>query len=199
MILIQTLWRCARTLITTTTLSLLFHYSLSLLLCSTLQGRRKQGAGGGKLPLPLQLLSDMLTLFQSGSRLCPPVIALISTYPGFSDLLTALQCTVVKLTSLVIIVACWQETILLMMSTTPASLYALVINALLFIGFYTKMRCPQIALTFSGDSSFEVQLLFIKTSQGCSECDLVCQFVICRFILYPERLYNIYISWFRIF
>ena len=33
MILIQTLWRCARTLITTTTLSLLFHYSLSLL-CS---------------------------------------------------------------------------------------------------------------------------------------------------------------------
>ena len=78
MILIQTLWRCARTLITTTTLSLLFHYSLSLLLCSTLQGRRKQGAGGGKLPL--QLLSDMLTLFQSGSRLCPPVIALISTY-----------------------------------------------------------------------------------------------------------------------
>ena len=81
-----------------------------------------------------------------------------------------------------------------MMSTTPASLYALVINALLFIGFYTKMRCPQIALTFSGDSSFEVQLLFIKTSQGCSECDLVCQFVICRFILYPERLYNIYIQ-----
>ena len=77
-----------------------------------------------------------------------------------------------------------------MMSTTPASLYALVINALLFIGFYTKMRCPQIALTFSGDSSFEVQLLFIKTSQECSECDLVCQFVICRFFLYPERLYN---------
>ena len=75
MILIQTLWRCARTLITTTTLSLLFHYSLSLLLCSTLQGRRKQGAGGGKLPLPLQLLSNMLTLFQSGGRLCPPVIA----------------------------------------------------------------------------------------------------------------------------
>ena len=116
------------------------------------------------------------------NKYLPPPLA---PYPGFSDLLTALQCTVVKLTSLVIIVACWQETILLMMSTTPASLYALVINALLFIGFYTKMRCPQIALTFSGDSSFKVQLLFIKTSQGCSECDLVCQFVICRFILYP--------------
>ena len=97
---------------------------------------------------------------------------------------------VVKLTSLVIIVACWQETILLMMSTTPASLYALVINALLFIGFYTKMRCPQIALTFSGDSSFEVQLLFIKTSQGCSECDLVCQFEIDLF--YTLRHYTIY-------
>ena len=177
MILIQTLWRCARTLITTTTLSLLFHYSLSLLLCSTVQGRRTQGAEGGKLPL--QLLSDMLTLFQSGGRLCPSFIA----YPGFSDLLTALQYTVVKLTSLVIIVACWQETILLMMSTTPASLYALVINALLFIGFYTKMRCPQIALTFSGDSSFEVQLLLIKTSQGCSGCDLVCYFVMDLFYI----------------
>ena len=77
-----------------------------------------------------------------------------------------------------------------MMSTTPASLYALVINALLFIGFYTKMRCPQVSLTFDDDSSFEVQLFFIKTSQGCSECDLVCQFVIDLFYL---RDYTIYI------
>ena len=50
MILIQTLWRCARTLITTTTLSLLFHYSLSLLLYSTVQGRRKQGGRRGQTP-----------------------------------------------------------------------------------------------------------------------------------------------------
>ena len=133
-------------MITTTTLSLLFHYSLSL------------------FRYRVQYVSTRMY--------------------------NLLHAVVVKVTSLVIIVACWQETILLMMSTTPASLYALVINALLFIGFYTKMRCPQIALTFSGDSSFEVQLLFIKTSQGCSECDLVCQFVIDLF--YTLRDYTIY-------
>ena len=53
------------------------------------------------------------------------------------------------------------------------------------------MRCPQIALTFSGDSSFEVQLCIIyKTIQGFSECDLVCQFVIDLF--YTLRDYTIY-------
>ena len=50
MILIQTLWRCARTLITTTTLSLLFHYSLSLLLCSA--GPSETGGRRGQTPPP---------------------------------------------------------------------------------------------------------------------------------------------------
>ena len=49
-----------------------------------------------------------------------------------------------------------------MMSTTPASLYALVINALLFIGFYTKMRCPQIALTFSGIAPLRCSYYLLK-------------------------------------
>ena len=137
----------------------------------------------------------LLTLFQSVDRLCPPVIALKSTPPPWpiSRILRPSDGpAVVKLTSLVIIVACWQETILLMMSTTPASLYALVINALLFIGFYTKMRCPQVSLTFDGNSSFEVQLFFIKTSQGCFEYDLVCQFVIDLFYTLRDYIYIYY-------
>ena len=165
MILIQTLWRCARTLITTTTLSLLFHYSLSLLLYSTVQGRRKQGGRRGQTPPSdfvryvnlISIRGQIMPTSHCINKYLPPPPCTI-----FSDLLTALQCTVVKLTSLVIIVACWQETILLMMSTTPASLYALVINALLFIGFYTKMRCPQIALTFSGIAPLKCSYYLLK-------------------------------------
>ena len=109
MILIQTLWRCARTLITTTTLSLLFHYSLSLLLYSTVQGRRKQGGRRGQTPPSdfvryVNLISIRGQIMPTSHRInkyLPPPPCTI-----FSDLLTALQCTVVKLTSLVIIVAC---------------------------------------------------------------------------------------------